>query len=63
MEHKHQIERLQQMDPQIMADLHLNALIDGIADGELTVQDIFTFTNIGPVELEELLNKRRNRHD
>lgn len=58
-EHKIRIEHLRSKSRKTVEQENINALIDGIRNQELTIEDVLTFTTIPKEELVRLINERQ----
>lgn len=54
-EHQRKIERLIEMDREEIRSLRIQALVEGVRNGQLSVEDVVTYTNITPEQLAELM--------
>lgn len=54
-EHQRKIERLFGMDREVIKSKRIQALVEGVRNGELSTDDIARFTNITAHQLEELM--------
>lgn len=54
-EHQRKIERLIGMDRELIKAKRIQALVDAVRNGQLSVEDVVTYTNITPEQLAELM--------
>lgn len=53
-EHQRKIERLVGMDRKLIKSKRIEALVEGVRNGELSTDDVARFTNITPEQWAEL---------
>lgn len=54
-EHQRKIEQLVRMDRELIRSKRIQALVDGVRNGQLSTDDVTTYTNITSEQLMELM--------
>lgn len=54
-EHRAKIERLVEMDRETIKSKRIQALVEGVRNGQLSAADVTQYTNITPEQLAELM--------